>query len=217
MVLTVSCALSPATGLSCHRRPREALLLRNLTPASGRQDHTPSPSASAPFVRSASASTASCPASVTISSRPSVGQDGKSYSLICISEKQKYFCNGAGQVFARRANHLSETIFLMSSLRKQGTHTPRPLFLALRPDGFLTTYIGGYGSPLSQGRHQPTKHTGRRPPSRSSAETPAEHACATATHSNSDRVQACRIFLPSRRQSSSGYRRRSASCRQRTP
>jgi hypothetical protein len=23
-----------------------------------------------------------------------VGQDGKSYSLICISEKQKYFCKG---------------------------------------------------------------------------------------------------------------------------
>src|ERR1700730_4539695 len=94
MVLTVSCALSPATGLSCHRRPREALLLKNLTPASGRQDHTPSPSASAPFVRSASASTASRPAAVTIANRPSVGQDGKSYSLICISEKQKYFCKG---------------------------------------------------------------------------------------------------------------------------
>jgi hypothetical protein len=24
-----------------------------------------------------------------------VGQDGKSYSLICISEKQKYFCKGS--------------------------------------------------------------------------------------------------------------------------
>src|SRR5258707_127757 len=74
--------------------PLRSLLLKNLTPASGRQDHTPSPSASAPFVKSASASTASCPASVTISSRPSVGQDGKSYSLICISEKQKYFGKG---------------------------------------------------------------------------------------------------------------------------
>src|SRR5258708_37671616 len=72
--------------------PLRSLLLKNLTPASGCQDHTTSPSASAPFVKSASASTASCPASVTISSRPSVGQDGYSYSLICISEKQKYFC-----------------------------------------------------------------------------------------------------------------------------
>src|ERR1700726_2895711 len=71
--------------------PLRSLLLKNLTPASGRQDHTPSPFASAPFVIGASASTASRPASVTIANRPSVGRDGKSYSLICISEKQKYF------------------------------------------------------------------------------------------------------------------------------
>jgi hypothetical protein len=51
MVLTVSFVLSPVIGLSCHRHPQEALLLENLTPASRRQDHTTSPSASAPFVR----------------------------------------------------------------------------------------------------------------------------------------------------------------------
>jgi hypothetical protein len=51
-----------------------------LTPASGRQDHTTSPSASAPFVIGASTSTASCPASVTIANRPSVGQDGREYT-----------------------------------------------------------------------------------------------------------------------------------------
>jgi hypothetical protein len=45
MVLTVSFALSSVTGLVCHRHPQEALLLENLTPASGRQDHTTSPSA----------------------------------------------------------------------------------------------------------------------------------------------------------------------------
>jgi hypothetical protein len=45
MVLTVSFALSSVTGLVCHRRPQEAWLLENLTPASGRQDHTTSPSA----------------------------------------------------------------------------------------------------------------------------------------------------------------------------
>src|ERR1700693_1937973 len=52
MVLTVYFALSPATGLVCHRRSQETckklarnLLLENLTPASGRQDHTTSPSA----------------------------------------------------------------------------------------------------------------------------------------------------------------------------
>jgi hypothetical protein len=38
-------ALSPVTGLSCHRHPREDLLPANLTPASGCQDHTASPSA----------------------------------------------------------------------------------------------------------------------------------------------------------------------------
>jgi hypothetical protein len=52
MVLTASFALSPVTGLSCHRHQRK-LLPANLTPASGRQDHTTSPSASAPFVKGA--------------------------------------------------------------------------------------------------------------------------------------------------------------------
>jgi hypothetical protein len=35
--------LSPVTGLFCHRRSQEASPLKNLTPASGRQDHTTSP------------------------------------------------------------------------------------------------------------------------------------------------------------------------------
>jgi hypothetical protein len=43
VVLTAYFALSPVTGLSCHRRPRNDSV--NLTPASGRQDHTTSPSA----------------------------------------------------------------------------------------------------------------------------------------------------------------------------
>src|SRR5258707_12531384 len=96
--------LSPVTGLFCHRRPRigfvQARLGRrnsaNLTPASGRQDHTTSPYAATSLVRSlsdrsqafrqpalqsrraqnAAASTASLPASVTIAIRPSVGWDG---------------------------------------------------------------------------------------------------------------------------------------------
>src|SRR6202166_3892388 len=51
--------------------PSPALLSANLTPASGCQDHTSSPSASAPFVIGASAAIASRPASVTIASRPS--------------------------------------------------------------------------------------------------------------------------------------------------
>src|SRR4030088_1958420 len=40
----------PGERLSCHRRPREVLLLTNLTPAPRRQDHTASPSASTAFV-----------------------------------------------------------------------------------------------------------------------------------------------------------------------
>src|SRR5438034_2748644 len=51
--------------------PLRSLLLESLAPASRRQDHTTSPYASAPFVKSASASTASHPALVTIAKRPS--------------------------------------------------------------------------------------------------------------------------------------------------
>src|SRR6266849_2031113 len=59
MVLTVSFALSPVTGLFCHRRPRTNVVPKpgraditsaNLTPASGRQDHTTSPYAATSFV-----------------------------------------------------------------------------------------------------------------------------------------------------------------------
>jgi hypothetical protein len=90
MVLTASFVLSPATGLSCHRHQRK-LLSANLTPASGRQDHTTSPSASAPFVIGASTSTAPCPASVTIANRPSVGQDGGNMPVIWDFGKPEYF------------------------------------------------------------------------------------------------------------------------------
>ena len=48
--------------------PPRSLLLENLTPASRRQDHTTSPYASAPFVKGASASTAT---------RPNVRDDGR--------------------------------------------------------------------------------------------------------------------------------------------
>ena len=74
MVLTVSSALSPVTGLVCHRRRRKSSA--NLTPASGRQNHTASPSASsAARLAAPSASIASRPAFVTIASRPFVGRD----------------------------------------------------------------------------------------------------------------------------------------------
>src|ERR1700682_4258049 len=60
MVVTVSFARSPVTGLVCHRRPRTDVMPKpgraditsaNLTPASGRQDHTTSPYATSSLVR----------------------------------------------------------------------------------------------------------------------------------------------------------------------
>jgi hypothetical protein len=48
--VTVSFVLFPVTGLSCHRHPRQLLLLASLAPASGRQNHTTSPSADVAFV-----------------------------------------------------------------------------------------------------------------------------------------------------------------------
>ena len=61
--------LSPATGFFA--AVASGIASANLMPASGHQDHTTSPSASALFVKSANASTASRPASVTIAKRPS--------------------------------------------------------------------------------------------------------------------------------------------------
>ena len=50
MVLTAYFVLSPGTGLFCPRHSRGIVSHENLAPASGRQDHTPSPSALAPLV-----------------------------------------------------------------------------------------------------------------------------------------------------------------------
>src|SRR5258705_579552 len=83
----------------------------NLTPASGRQDHTTSPYAATSLVRSlgdrsqafrqpalqprraqnAAASTASHPASVTIAIRPSVGRDGDSSRSDLGQREQVFF------------------------------------------------------------------------------------------------------------------------------
>jgi hypothetical protein len=68
---TAYIVLSPVGPGSLSPSPLRSLLLKNLTPASGRQDHTTSPYASAPFVKGTSASTASHPALVTIAKRPS--------------------------------------------------------------------------------------------------------------------------------------------------
>src|ERR1039458_2663708 len=71
--------------------PPRSLLLKDLMPASGHQDHTALPSALALFVKSAAASIASSPASVTIAIRPSSGVDGETSTLIWVFGKSEYF------------------------------------------------------------------------------------------------------------------------------
>ena len=89
MVLTVSSALSPVTGLCCHRRQRSCLRqLDASVGASGPHDFAvrkQAPSSEAP-----PASTASRPASVTIASRPSVGRDRIEIFLFLPSRQAKF-------------------------------------------------------------------------------------------------------------------------------
>ena len=72
--------------------PSPADCSANLTPASGRQDHTTSPSAWVPFVSDTATSTASHPAFVTIAKRPS-DRDGmcESIKLFLPNGEAKYF------------------------------------------------------------------------------------------------------------------------------
>ena len=90
---TAYSALSPVTGLSCHRHPREVLLPANLTPASGCQDHTASPSATAAFVNRRHR-VHRIPPRVRDDREPplSSGETGEVKSVICPTAKAKYFC-----------------------------------------------------------------------------------------------------------------------------
>src|SRR6267154_6556456 len=123
MVLTVYFVLSPVTGLFCHRRQRIRVLSKpgradstsaNLTPASGRQDHTTSPYATSSLVRvlliAHKSFDSPCdpvarqtlprpphphPASVTIMIRPSGGVGWREFvEMICPTGEAKYFCKG---------------------------------------------------------------------------------------------------------------------------
>src|SRR5213075_841004 len=90
MVLTVSFALSPVIGLSCHRRQQVTTCqLDASVEASGPHDFAvrlTCCSSAAP-----SASTASRPAFVTIASRPSLGRDGAVIILIWVRRRKEYF------------------------------------------------------------------------------------------------------------------------------
>ncbi len=89
----------PGDRLSCHRRPQDHHLA-SLTPASGRQDHTTSPSAAAfssgliTIEPDAAASIASrAQRVVTIAIRPSVGHETAGVlKLICPTAKAKNYC-----------------------------------------------------------------------------------------------------------------------------
>ena len=94
MVLTASFALSPVTGLFCHRRRRDAKHHRQLDASVGASGpHDFSVRKLSAFVNALAASIASCPASVTIR-RPCVGQDGGNKQVIWVKRKREYFCGG---------------------------------------------------------------------------------------------------------------------------
>jgi hypothetical protein len=94
MVLTVSFALSLATGLSCHHRRRK-LVFANLTPASGRQDHATSPSAGRRVrLRAVNVHRIPRPTFVTIAKRPFVWAGTlESIKLFLPGGEAKYFLN----------------------------------------------------------------------------------------------------------------------------
>ena len=111
MVLTVSFVLSPVTGLSCHCHPRDAeRVFANLTPASGRQDHTTSPSATC-ALRPARRRVHRIPHSafVTIAIRPSSRRDGGMHSADFSKRRSDLFLRegvdkNSGRVPVRQIN-----------------------------------------------------------------------------------------------------------------
>jgi hypothetical protein len=86
--------------------PSPALVLADLAPASRRQDHTTSPSASAPFVNQrCRVHRIPSPTSVTIAKRPSVGRDGWRYrSDLGQAGIEIFLQPGLDSPTARRAN-----------------------------------------------------------------------------------------------------------------
>src|SRR3977135_991975 len=92
MVLTVSFVLSPVIGLSCHRHRRK-MVSANLTPASRRQDHTTSPSASARFVKRAARVHRIPPRVRDDRDTPLVGDEtARDIEVIWVRRETKYFC-----------------------------------------------------------------------------------------------------------------------------
>ena len=92
--------------------PSPALLLADLTPASGRQNDTTWPSASAPFVKGTAASTASRPALMTLANAPLSGRDranqwsdlGPLASGISENQKSTESADAGGDAVARMSS-----------------------------------------------------------------------------------------------------------------
>ena len=102
MVLTASFVLSPVIGLSCHRH-LSASSRKDLTPASRRQDHTTSPSASALFVQQR-LSVHRIPSRVDdVGQRPSVGKDARTSAPDLPDGTSKiFFARGLDRWVAKR-------------------------------------------------------------------------------------------------------------------
>ncbi len=85
-------ALSPVTGLSCHRRSRKSPC-ENLTPASGRQDHTTSPSAGAALVARSTPVHRIPPQRCDDRDPPLIRRETPGFKpVICPTAKAEYFC-----------------------------------------------------------------------------------------------------------------------------
>src|SRR3954469_13961290 len=88
--------------------PSPALLIADLTPASGRQNDTTWPYASAPSSKAPTASTASLPAFVTFAKR--LGSDRRISELIWVRWQAKFseFRKSIGRPFPGRIRHCEE-------------------------------------------------------------------------------------------------------------
>jgi hypothetical protein len=109
MVLTAYFALSPVIGLSCHRRLAD--ILRSLTPASRRQDHTTSPSASQAHLVKSAARVHRIPPRVRDDRDTPLMWDetAEVIEVIWVRMESKYFCKEGwtGQITLNRLKKLN--------------------------------------------------------------------------------------------------------------
>jgi len=155
MVLTAYIALSPVTGLSCHRRQRSCLRqLDASVGASGPHDFAVRFGAIRPHeCADAATSIASNPASVTIAIRPSEGSDGESSKFDLPDARS--------EIFLQRGLDRKNCTTVQNSLSgksvavvpaKAGTHNHRCWLLESRLASVLVRGAAAYGSRRSPGR-----------------------------------------------------------------